>query len=381
MSFKYLPNMEKLEDHSMLERVLGETAGVDFDGFTAADVREALKKDYLSITIRDYAALLSPAASDFLEEIARKAQVETRKRFGNTVCLYTPLYIANYCANNCVYCGYNCKNKIQRGNLSFEEIEEELRSISATGLQEILLLTGEHRVKSSVEFIAEACKTARKYFTTVGIEVYPMNSGEYRILHEAGADFVSVYQETYNPEKYDEVHLSGPKKVYPYRFYAQERALMGGMRGVGFGALLGLDDFRKDAFATGLHAYYVQKKYPHAEVSFSCPRLRPIVNDDTINPKDVHERQLLQIMCAYRLFMPFAGINISTREGAKFRNNVINICATRISAGVKTSVGGHSEEEKGDAQFIISDDRSVDEIVEKIQSLGLQSAMTDYLYV
>lgn len=373
--------MEKLEDHSMLERVLGETAGVDFDGFTAADVREALKKDYLSITIRDYAALLSPAASDFLEEIARKAQVETRKRFGNTVCLYTPLYIANYCANNCVYCGYNCKNKIQRGNLSFEEIEEELRSISATGLQEILLLTGEHRVKSSVEFIAEACKTARKYFTTVGIEVYPMNSEEYRILHEAGADFVSVYQETYNPEKYDEVHLSGPKKVYPYRFYAQERALMGGMRGVGFGALLGLDDFRKDAFATGLHAYYVQKKYPHAEVSFSCPRLRPIVNDDTINPKDVHERQLLQIMCAYRLFMPFAGINISTREGANFRNNVINICATRISAGVKTSVGGHSEEEKGDAQFIISDDRSVDEIVEKIQSLGLQSAMTDYLYV
>lgn len=381
MSFNYLPNMEKFEDHSMLERVLGETAGVDFDGFTAADVREALKKDYLSITIRDYAALLSPAASDFLEEIARKAQVETRKRFGNTVCLYTPLYIANYCANNCVYCGYNCKNKIQRGNLSFEEIEEELRSISATGLQEILLLTGEHRVKSSVEFIAEACKTAHKYFTTVGIEVYPMNSGEYRILHEAGADFVSVYQETYNPEKYDEVHLSGPKKVYPYRFYAQERALMGGMRGVGFGALLGLDDFRKDAFATGLHAYYVQKKYPHAEVSFSCPRLRPIVNDDTINPKDVHERQLLQIMCAYRLFMPFAGINISTREGANFRNNVINICATRISAGVKTSVGGHSEEEKGDAQFIISDDRSVDEIVEKIQSLGLQSAMTDYLYV
>ena len=380
MSFKYLPNMEQL-DHTMLNQFLEEVARVDFDKFTAVDVREALKKDYLELTPQDFAVLLSPVAADFLEEMAQKAQIETRKRFGNTVCLYTPLYIANYCANNCIYCGYNCKNKIHRGSLSYEEIEDELKSISATGLQEILLLTGEHRVKSSVEFIAEACRIARKYFTTVGIEVYPMNSDEYRVLHEAGADFVSVYQETYNTEKYDEVHLSGPKKVYPYRFYAQERALMGGMRGVGFGALLGLDDFRKDAFATGLHAYMVQKKYPHAEVSFSCPRLRPIVNDDTINPKDVHERQLLQIMCAYRLFMPFAGINISTRECARFRNNAINICATKISAGVKTSVGGHGEEEKGDAQFIISDERSVDEILEKIQSLGLQSAMTDYLYV
>lgn len=380
MSFKYLPNMEQL-DHSMLNQVLEEVKSVDFDAFTEADVREALKKDSFNVTPRDFAALLSPAAQNLLEDIARKAQAETRKRFGNTICLYTPLYIANYCANHCVYCGFNCKNKIQRGSLTMEEIDTELRSISETGLQEILLLTGEHRVKSSVEFIAEACKIARKYFTTVGIEVYPMNSDEYKILHEAGADFVSVYQETYNPEHYDELHLSGPKKVYPYRFYAQERALMGGMRGVGFGALLGLDDFRKDAFATGLHAYYVQKKYPHAEVSFSCPRLRPIVNDDTINPKDVHERQLLQVMCAYRLFMPFAGLNISTREGAKFRDNAISICATRISAGVKTGVGGHSEEEKGDAQFVISDGRSVDEIVNRVQELGLQCAMTDYLYV
>ena len=202
MSFKYLPNMEQL-DHTMLNQFLEEVARVDFDKFTAVDVREALKKDYLELTPQDFAALLSPVAADFLEEMAQKAQIETRKRFGNTVCLYTPLYIANYCANNCIYCGYNCKNKIHRGSLSYEEIEEELKSISATGLQEILLLTGEHRVKSSVEFIAEACRIARKYFTTVGIEVYPMNSDEYRVLHEAGADFVSVYQETYNTENQD----------------------------------------------------------------------------------------------------------------------------------------------------------------------------------
>lgn len=378
MSMDYFSNMEQL-DHSMMEKLLAEVESVNFDSFTELDVRDALKKDYLNT--RDFAALLSPAAFPFLEQMAQKARYETRKRFGNTVCLFTPLYIANYCANHCIYCGFNCKNEITRAKLSMKEIETELRAIAQTGLKDILILTGEHRGKSSVEYIAESCRIARKYFTTVGIEVYPMNSDEYALIHEAGADFVSVYQETYNQEKYDEVHAAGPKKCYPYRFYSQERALMGGMRGVGFGALLGLDDFRKDAYATGLHALYVQKKYPHAEVSFSCPRLRPIVNDDTINPKDVHEPQLLQVMCAYRIFMPFAGINISTRESEKFRDNVINICATRISAGVKTGVGGHEEEEKGDAQFVISDERSVNGVITSINAKGLQAAMTDYVYV
>lgn len=378
MSMKYLPNMEQL-DHSMMDTLLAEVGNINFDMFTEADVEDALAKDYLSV--KDFAALLSPVAYGFLEQMAQKAQFETRKRFGNTICLFTPLYIANHCANNCIYCGFNCKNKINRAQLTLEEIEQELSAIARTGLKDILILTGEHRTKSSVEYIAESCRIARKYFSTVGIEVYPMNSDEYAILHEAGADFVSVYQETYNPVTYDEKHLSGPKKVFPYRFYAQERALLGGMRGVGFGALLGLDDFRKDAFATGLHAYYVQKKYPWAEVSFSCPRLRPIVNDDTVNPRDVHEPQLLQVMCAYRLFMPFAGINISTREREVFRDNVVKICATRISAGVKTGVGGHEEEEKGDVQFVISDDRSVDSVINAINKRGLQAAMTDYVYV
>ena len=158
----------------------------------------------------------------------------------------------------------------------------------------------------------QALKLARKYFSTIGIEIYPLNSDEYRYLHECGADFVSVYQETYNPVKYEQMHPSGPKRVYPYRLNAQERALMGGMRGVSFGALLGLDDFRKDAFASGMHAYYIQQKYPHAEISFSTPRLRPYVNNADNNPNDVHEPQLLQVMLAYRLFMPFAGITIST---------------------------------------------------------------------
>ena len=171
------------------------------------------------------------------------------------------------------------------------------------------------------------------------------------------------------------------KRIFPYRFNAQERALKGGMRGVGFAALLGLDDFRKDAFATGMHTYLIQRKYPHAEIAFSCPRLRPIINNDKINPKDVHEPQLLQVITAYRLFMPFASITISTRECERFRNNVINIAATKISAGVNVGIGGHGHEAKGDEQFEISDSRSVDEVYDAIVEKGLQPVMSDYIYV
>lgn len=295
--------------------------------------------------------------------------------------MFTPLYIANYCENECVYCGFNCKNRIHRGKLTLEEIEREMQAIANTGLKEILLLTGESRGMSPVDYIGEAVKIARRYFSTIGIEIYPLNSDEYRYLQQCGADFVSVYQETYNPDKYETQHLSGPKRSFPYRFNAQERALMGGMRGVGFGALLGLDDFRKDALATGLHAYYIQRRYPHAEISFSCPRLRPIINDATVNPHDVHETQLLQVLLAYRLFMPCAGITISTRERAGFRDHIIGMAATKISAGVKVGVGGHEEEAKGDEQFEISDPRSVDEVRNMIRGRGLQPVFTDYVYV
>ena len=234
-----------------------------------------------------------------------------------------------------------------------------------------------------MKYIGEACKIARKYFRVIGLEVYPMNSQEYAYLHECGADYVTVFQETYHGEKYETLHLAGHKRVFPYRFNAQERALMGGMRGVGFGALLGLDDFRKDAFATGLHAYYLQKKYPQAEIAFSCPRLRPIINNDKINPMDVHEAQLLQVVTAYRLFMPFASITISTRECARVRDNLVNIAATKISAGVSTGIGQHVEdlEDKGDAQFEISDNRSVDQVYQSLLNLDLQPVMADYLYV
>ena len=375
---EYQEGMEVL-DSTLLEQV--ETLRADFqpENFTEADVRRALNNSQR--TLADFGALLSPAALPLLEELAIAAQKERRKYFGNNVYFFTPLYLANYCENYCVYCGFNCHNKIQRGKLDFTQMEAEMQAISATGMQEVLLLTGESRKMSDVEYIGEACKLARKYFKVVGLEIYPVNSDEYAYLHKCGADYVTVFQETYNSEKYGQLHLAGHKRCFPYRFYAQERALKGGMRGVGLAALLGLDDFRKDAFATGLHAYLLQRQYPHAEIALSCPRLRPIINNDKIRPLDIGEKELLQIVCAYRLFLPYASITVSSRECARVRDNLMSIAATKISAGVSTGIGSHSSSGIGDEQFEIDDGRSLAEIFADLKGRGLQPVMADYVFV
>ena len=361
--------------------------GFDYTKYTAKDVKAALEHETCSV--EDFKALLSPAAEPFLEQMAQKARLETRKHFGNTVYLFTPLYIANYCENYCVYCGFNCYNHINRMKLNMEQIEHEMKVIADSGMEEILILTGESRAHSDIKYIGEACKLARKYFRMVGLEIYPVNVEEYRYLHECGADYVTVFQETYDIKRYEQLHLLGHKRIYPYRFNAQERALMGGMRGVAFSALLGLSDFRKDALASALHVYFLQRKYPHAEMSLSCPRLRPIINNDKINPLDVHETQLCQIICAYRIFMPFVGITVSSRECESFRNGIVKIAATKVSAGVSTGIGDHEskytgKEQKGaegDEQFEISDNRSFDKMYKDIQSEGLQPVLNDYLYI
>ena len=385
---EYMEGMEQI-DSDILDKVISARNAYQTDAYTPQDVKNALSAEHLGI--EDFAALLSPAAEPFIEEMAKKAQIETAKHFGNSVYMFTPIYISNYFENYCVYCGFNCHNRIHRMKLAPEEIEKEMAAIANTGLEEILILTGESRAQSDVGYIGEACKIARKYFRMVGLEVYPMNSDEYGYLQKCGADYVTVFQETYDSDRYETLHLGGHKRVFPYRFHAQERALKGGMRGVAFAALLGLSDFRKDAFATGLHAYYIQRKYPYAEISFSCPRLRPITTLTSegeeevvsVEGEGVSERQLLQIMCAYRLFMPFAGMTISTRERAEFRDHVVGMAATKISAGVSTGIGSHSEEveEQGDNQFEIADGRDVAEVFAALKERGMQPVMNDYVYV
>lgn len=382
---KYMEGQEQINS-DILQKVLAQMDSFDPDSYTGADVVRALQKN--SIGIEDFKALLSPAAEPFLEQMAEKARIETRKHFGNTVYLFTPLYIANYCENYCVYCGFNCYNDIRRMKLTMEQIEHEMKIIADSGMEEILILTGESRSKSDVKYIGEACKLARKYFRMVGIEIYPVNVEDYRYLHECGVDYVTVFQETYDSVRYEQLHLLGHKRVFPYRFEAQERALMGGMRGIACSALLGLSNFRKDALASALHVYYLQRKYPHAEVSLSCPRLRPIINNGKINPHDVGESQLCQILCAYRLFLPFAGITVSSRESKQFRDGIVKIAATKISAGVSTGIGDHESKytgkgssAEGDEQFEINDVRSFKQMYEDMSEEGLQPVLNDYLYV
>ena len=392
---EYMEGMERINS-DVMEKVMSQMKSYDPSGYTEKDVLVALSHE--RCTIEDFKALLSPAAEPYLSQMAVRAKAETERHFGNTVYIFTPLYIANYCENYCVYCGFNCYNDIKRMQLNMEQIEKEMKVIADSGMEEILILTGESPAKSSVKYIGEAVKIASRYFKMTGLEIYPVNSDDYRYLKECGADYVTVFQETYDTDKYETLHLMGHKRVWPYRFEAQERALMGGMRGVGFSALLGLSDFRKDALATALHVYYLQRKYPHAEMSLSCPRLRPIINNDKINPLDVHETQLCQILCAYRIFLPYVGITVSSRESETFRNGIVKIAATKVSAGVSTGIGDHEskynkadcnndskdndlQDNTGDEQFEINDRRSFDKMYKDMTKEGLQPVLNDYLYV
>ncbi len=386
----YLPGMEQIES-DVCRQVMSHWQEYDataYNAYDAAAVQAALARPHCDI--EDFKALLSPAAEPFLEQMAARASQETACHFGNTVYLFTPLYLANYCENYCVYCGFNCRKQIKRQKLSAQQMEQEMQLIADSGMEEILLLTGESRQMSDVPYIGEACRLARQYFRLVGLEVYPLNTAEYRYLHECGADYVTVFQETYDQAAYARLHLRGPKRVWPYRFAAQERALRAGMRGVACSALLGLADFRRDALASALHVYYLQRQYPQAEFSLSCPRLRPVGDEAAQLPPTLSERQLCQILCAYRIFLPYVGITVSSRESEAFRNGIVKIAATKISAGVSTGVGDHAQkyhQETATAdltaseQFVIDDSRSLPQMYADMAAAGLQPVLNDYLYV
>ena len=386
----YLPGMEQIES-DVCRQVMSHWQEYDataYNAYDAAAVQAALARPHCDI--EDFKALLSPAAEPFLEQMAARASQETARHFGNTVYLFTPLYLANYCENYCVYCGFNCRKQIKRQKLSAQQMEQEMQLIADSGMEEILLLTGESRQMSDVPYIGEACRLARQYFRLVGLEVYPLNTAEYRYLHECGADYVTVFQETYDQAAYARLHLRGPKRVWPYRFAAQERALRAGMRGVACSALLGLADFRRDALASALHVYYLQRQYPQAEFSLSCPRLRPVGDEAAQLPPTLGERQLCQILCAYRIFLPYVGITVSSRESEAFRNGIVKIAATKISAGVSTGVGDHAQkyhQETATAdltaseQFVIDDSRSLPQMYADMAAAGLQPVLNDYLYV
>lgn len=375
---EYMPHMQEIKSE-ILDKVLAQVQNYDKSRYSAKDVENALNSTHLNI--ENLKALLSSAAENFIEELALKSAKLKKKYFGNSIFLFTPLYLSNYCNSKCVYCGFQKGNKITRAKLNEDEIHKEMKAIAKSGLQEILILTGEGREYASVEYIASACRIAREYFKVVGVEIYALNEDEYKILHENGCDYVTIFQETYNPLKYSKIHLDGEKRIFSYRFNAQERALRAGMRGVAFGALLGIDDFRKDALATALHAHFLQQAYPHTEISISIPRLRPIINNAKISSKDVSEKRLFQVLCAYRIFLPYATIVISSRERKGFRDEVVKFGVNKMSAGVSVGIGEHQGNKKGDEQFEISDKRSIDEILTMLKNSNLQAVMSDSIYV
>ncbi|PID77925.1 MAG: 2-iminoacetate synthase ThiH [Deltaproteobacteria bacterium] len=349
-----------------------------FEKIEEDDVLNTLSKQYLNE--EDFLNLLSPCAEKYIELMAQKANEITRRQFGNTIVLFTPMYISNYCVNHCVYCGYNAKNKIFRKHLDYEEVRREAEIIAETGLKHILVLTGEAKNMATPEYICRCCEILKEYFTSIAIEIYPMTENEYSMVVKSGVDLLTVYQETYNESLYPRLHLKGPKKDYLFRLETPERAARANMRSLGIGALLGLDNWRKESFFTGIHAAYLFDNYPDREISVSFPRIRPH-EGDFMPDFHVSDRNMVQIMTALRIFLPRCGITISTRESMEFRNNILPLGVTKMSAGVSTKVGGHTHCEDDTGQFEISDTRSVHEMGIDLKKMGYQPVYKDWQFL
>ena len=347
----------------------------DFSSFTEGDVRRALGK--IAPGPEDFMALMSPAAIPLLEEMARKASRLTVQNFGRTIQLFTPLYLSNHCTNHCVYCGFNAGNDIPRTQLEPEQVQAEARAIAATGLKHLLILTGDCRAKASPDYLESCMEVLRKYFPSVSIEIYAMEQAEYARLVGVGVDGLTLFQETYDEVLYAKLHPRGPKRDFRFRLDAPERGCKAGMRVVNIGALLGLGDWRKDALLTGLHAAYLMNRYPEVDISVSLPRMRPHAGE--FQPASiVGDREMVQFMLALRLFMPRLGITISTRESVEFRESILPLGVTRMSAGVSTAVGGHTQDDDKVGQFDISDERTVDEMCHDLRKLGYQPVFKDW---
>jgi 2-iminoacetate synthase len=347
----------------------------EIEAKTATDVQRALASERLSND--DYMALLSPAAEAFLEEMAQKAHAITLRRFGRTVLLYAPMYLSNECHNSCLYCGFAVHNKVPRRTLNLDEIEREARILRDRGFRHILLLTGEVPGRIGNDFIAAAAERIRPLFSSIGIEVYPMETAGYKEMVDAGIDALTIYQETYDPELYAKLHPSGRKRDYRFRLETPERGGAAGLRRIGIGFLLGLGDFRSEAFFAGLHGRYLAHHYWRTLLSVSFPRLRP-AEGGFQPPNPVSDRKFVQLMCAMRLLLNDAGLVLSTRESAELRDNLLPLGITQMSAGSCTAPGGYAEEGSAAEQFTIDDDRTPAEIADILKARGYDPVWKDW---
>lgn len=362
--------------HDVLRQYSQFNFATFFQQVTDHDIHRIVAQD--TVKALDFLKLLSPKAGEHLESIAQKAQQLTIQHFGKTLQLFTPLYISNHCHNQCVYCGFNSANAFIRRKLSIQEIEQEAAIIAGTGIQHLLLLTGEARQQTPIEYLVDSVTCLRNSFASVSIEIFPMEEQEYRLLQQAGVDGLTLFQEVYDRSIYGQMHLSGKKKDYLYRLEAPERGARAGFRSVNIGALLGLGEKRSEFFYTGLHAAYLDRTYLDTEISVSLPRFNDAECD--FRPQHpVDDKTFVQFLMALRLYLPRVGITISTRESPTMRDHLIHLGATRFSAGVCTRVGGYGTANTEETpQFEITDNRSVQQVAQAITAQGYQPVFKDW---
>lgn len=343
---------------------------------TAQDVERALASETLSSG--HLLALLSPAAEAYLEPLAQRAQALTRRRFGNTVNFYVPLYLSNLCANECTYCGFSMSNRIKRKTLDAEEIERECQAIRALGFNQLLLVTGEHQSKVGMDYFRQHIPAIRRHFSSLMMEVQPLSQDNYAELKFLGLDGVLVYQETYHPRTYAQHHLRGNKQDFIFRLETPDRLGRSGIDKIGLGALTGLSpSWRTDCFMVAEHLQWLQQRYWQSRYSVSFPRLRPCAGG--IEPASVmSEAQLVQTICAFRLFAPETELSLSTRESPHFRDNVVPLAINSISAFSKTQPGGYADGQQELEQFAPHDNRSPDQVAQAMQRAGLQPVWKDW---
>ncbi len=362
----FLDEFKKYDHGEVLDRILSKTA---------QDVEQALQAERPSI--EDFQALISPAAERYLEPMAERSHKITRQRFGNNIQMYVPLYISNECTNGCVYCGFNANNPVTRKTLSLEEIEQEALALHRQEFRHVLVLTGEDPNAVRNEDLVAAIRKIRPLFSSISLEVYPMDVAGYRDMVEAGVDGLTIYQETYDPVLYKDLHLFGKKRDFLWRLGTPERGGEAGLRRIGIGALLGLGNFYVETFFTGLHGLFLAHRFWRTQVSVSFPRIRPA--EGGFSPLyEVTDRQMVQGICAMRLLLPDCGLTLSTRESALFRDHLIPLGVTQMSAGSSTAPGGYSRKDEGTGQFHIDDDRSPEEISRVIRAKGYEAVWKDW---
>ncbi|HCE4532119.1 TPA: 2-iminoacetate synthase ThiH [Vibrio parahaemolyticus] len=347
---------------------------------TAQDVERALAKSKRDL--EDFKALISPAAEPYLEQMAKISYSLTRKRFGNTMSLYIPLYLSNLCANACTYCGFSMENRIKRRTLNRDEVEAEIDAIKRMKFDSVLLVTGEHETKVGMKYFREMVPIIKQRFNYLAMEVQPLDQDEYAELKTLGLDAVMVYQETYHPKTYAQHHLRGNKMDFRYRLETPDRLAKAGIDKIGIGALIGLEEWRTDCFFAAAHLDFLERTYWQSRYSISFPRLRPCAGNvpaSGLQPKSVMtDKQLVQLICAYRLFNPEVELSLSTRESPQFRDNVLPLGITSMSAASKTQPGGYATEEVELEQFEISDERSAASVEDMIRAKGFAPVWRDW---